>query len=352
MFLAFYYSMRMVKNSIVSLACFGATALAGCADSSADSSDEPVADRRRRTYSVVSGGSWGCKTCGFTNSPAYGLLSVGTATYGDHSSLSLPHYSALISPGGQSWGVDFDQGQLFATDGTNKVGEYDLIGWTLRAKWASGDVRDAVIYGFDWVLDWTDSGGALPTYGLVYLDSVTGDLGGNICEGMSLDETSVVFLEGERYDSADGSVIPNENGIANAACRGHALAKMALVNYVPYNGETEPEEREATLRMFRADYCGDGTPHTAVGTPVDFTDNGARNFREYDAGTMGGGVVEAHWTEEGATCVGIPRLPRYKQAQEQAGGNGFLDCEPPPCDEQFDGNVQGVWASLVPPVVP
>ncbi len=341
-FLALYYKMDVIKNSLIGFACFGATALVGCAESS----DEPVGDSLRSTYVVVSGGKWGCKTCGFTNSPHFGDLAVDAATYDGYGSLTLPRYSALIDPSGQSWDVTFDHGELFASDGTSKVSQYGLIGWTLRAKRASGEELDAEIYAFNWVLDWTDAGGALPTYGLAYLDPDTETLT-NVCEGMTLDETSVVFLEGERYDTSDGSVIPNQDHIVSAACRGHAIAKMAMVKYVPYDGQTSPEEREATIRMFRADYCGDGTSYTADGTPLEFTDIGAHNTVEFDPDTMSD-VLEAHWTSEGATCVAKPRLPLYQLQKQNANDNSFLPCHPPECDEFFDGNGQGVWTSLVP----
>ncbi len=345
MLLAKSYHMVLMNDRIVSFACFGIVALTGCAESQ----EEPVGDSLRSTYYVVSGGKWGCKTCGFTNSPQYGDLAIDAATYGGSGSLTLPEFSALIDPSGQAWGVTFDHGQLLATDGTIKLGQDDLLGWTLRAKWPSGDVRDAEIYAFNWVLDWTDAGNALPTYGLAYLNAGEPE---NVCEGMLLDETSVVFLDGERYDTSDGSVIPDQNQIVSTACRGHALAKMALVGYVPYDGQTQPEEREATIRMFRADYCGDGTSHTNIGTPVDFTDDGVGHRIAFNNDTMSE-VLEAYWTDEGAVCVGTPRLVSNQQLQEQEGGNNeFLPCEPPRCDEAFGGSVEGVWASMVPPATP
>lgn len=292
-------------------------------------------DTLRATYAVVSGGKWGCKTCGFTNSPQYGELEVGVAIHGDATSATLPRYSELIDPSGQSWDVKFDHGQLFATGGGTAIGQYDLVGWTLRAKWPWGEVRDAEIYAFDWVLDWTDDGGAIPTYGLSYFDPITEDTG-NICEGMLLDETSVVFLEGERYE-ADGTIVPNQHHLVTAACRGHALAKMALTKYVPYDGATDVDERQATLRMFRADYCGDGTSYTVLGTKIDFTDDGARRHVEFNPELMSE-VLEAYWNQDGAICLGTPRWS----------GVGEIPCEPPPCEEFFGGGFEGAWASLVP----
>ncbi|MEM6290133.1 MAG: ADYC domain-containing protein [Myxococcota bacterium] len=304
-----------------------------CADEAADTGPSFDVERIAK-YVVVSGGGWGCKKCGFTNSPILDGMSLSEATFGQAVMPGMPRLHALVDPGGNAWDVKVDHGRLLAVHEGDFVGEYDLEGWTLEAKDVDGTIREAEIYKFDWVLDWTDAGGAVPTYGLAFPepDGLT-----NVCPELASDETTVVFINGERYDHATGEVIGQQNDVTTIACRGHALAKMAMLQHVPYDGVTDEPERQATLRMLRGDYCGDGVPHTVVNNPLEWTDD--RGFVEWDPDTFSP-TLEGYWTEDGALCVDTYR----------AGVNvNDLDCGISECGEgEFSGNLQGVWTTLVP----
>lgn len=82
------------------------------------------------------------------------------------------------------------------------------------------------------------------------------------------------------------------------ACRGSVLAKCVEWGYEPWRSPEMADLHQACTRMARADYCGDGTPHTVDGTKIDV----------YDAYGVQQKVtawpVEAEWGPEGATCVG------------------------------------------------
>jgi hypothetical protein len=57
----------------------------------------------------------------------------------------------------------------------------------------------------------------------------------------------------------------------------------------------------ACVRMVRADYCGDGMPHTKERTTID-------TYDDYGVQTRGltndvSYMFEAGWTEQGAVCV-------------------------------------------------
>jgi hypothetical protein len=73
----------------------------------------------------------------------------------------------------------------------------------------------------------------------------------------------------------------------------------------------------------RADYCGDGTPHTTDGVTVNFIDD--LDIQKIDPATPF--VVEAEWEPGGAVCLNPDntRLP-----------NPSITCtDLPVCGEQF-----------------
>jgi hypothetical protein len=60
---------------------------------------------------------------------------------------------------------------------------------------------------------------------------------------------------------------------------------------------------EACVRMIRADYCGDGQPHTQNGTAIDVSDG--IGLESPEIGTYG---FEAEWTPSGASCIAQTRF--------------------------------------------
>ncbi|MFY0534096.1 ADYC domain-containing protein [Nannocystis pusilla] len=62
---------------------------------------------------------------------------------------------------------------------------------------------------------------------------------------------------------------------------------------------------EAILRVILADYCGEGTSWTEVGTLIDLVD-------KWNVGLGGGTVTDAVWGLDGAVCIGAqPRIFPY-----------------------------------------
>jgi ADYC domain len=122
--------------------------------------------------------------------------------------------------------------------------------------------------------------------------------------GMQPNET--VVFEGDRFDARAKTMTDRANvQWFNLGCAGHTLAKMHLTRHTIASGSDgygiSGKDRQATLKMMVADYCGDGTPFTVAGEPLRWK-GGLVYFYKFPS------VLEARWTSEGATCLYEPRL--------------------------------------------
>jgi hypothetical protein len=87
------------------------------------------------------------------------------------------------------------------------------------------------------------------------------------------------------------------------ACRAKTIAKCIELGYKTYDGYAN--QLQACVRLLRADYCGDGTPHTVDGTTLNLYDN---------AGVQSDTQAwqpEAEWGPDGAICINSNASPRY-----------------------------------------
>lgn len=92
------------------------------------------------------------------------------------------------------------------------------------------------------------------------------------------------------------------------ACQSSVLEKCVAAGYKPWAFELETKGKktksrslrpfhQACTRMMRADYCGDGTPHTVENTKIDIWD--ALKLEAEEASWP----LEAEWGVSGATCI-------------------------------------------------
>jgi hypothetical protein len=119
-----------------------------------------------------------------------------------------------------------------------------------------------------------------------------------------------------RWDSSRGTVSGgsyiDDPTMFTFACRTAVLAKCVAMGYKPWESVTECDEgscterslrhfHQACTRMMRADYCGDGMPHTQNGRTINVWDNFAIQERESVHGTHW--KREAEWEPTGAMCI-------------------------------------------------
>lgn len=84
-------------------------------------------------------------------------------------------------------------------------------------------------------------------------------------------------------------------------CLSGAVGKAALWGYSPWN--TDEDTHQTASRAVRADFCGDGTSYTIVGTPLQVHD--VVHVNDFVDPSL---PTEAMWGPEGAQCLLSPRL--------------------------------------------
>ena len=156
-----------------------------------------------------------------------------------------------------------------------------------------------------------------------------------------------LLFEGDRIDAKGKRDTSVDRSWFNLGCAGSALAKMALTGHTQGAWDagtfnTTLAERTTMLKMLAADYCGDGTPFTVGGQPLNWEDDhGTMKLLSAPANL----VREARWNETGAVCLDKPRVDVhpttnsidefgtspsvYQQAMNQCALSGKVI---PPCD--------------------
>jgi hypothetical protein len=141
-----------------------------------------------------------------------------------------------------------------------------------------------------------------------------------------------------------GGKIPGTDGTAvTFACRDvGAIAKcVERVGYKPWKTATAydinnnpitislDESHQACVRMLRADYCGDGVPHTYANTTINVADGDG--LQSFAPGNLAWNF-EAEWAPYGAYCISTGRY----MANDPAGGT---------TGQYTDANCKQVWKS-------
>ena len=164
--------------------------------------------------------------------------------------------------------------------------------------------RTAILHIDNIYPDPAHPGGDVYFYDISVLDPATSTWT-SLCHDGEGVATSAIPLTGA-WDMATGARL-NAPDAVTLACRGAALAKCVEWGYAPWataGGVSLADHHQACTRMVRADYCGDGTPHTINGTPIDVIDGLTPQIQA--EGTIGRAAwgIEAEWGPDGARCVG------------------------------------------------
>ena len=259
-----------------------------------------------------------------------------------------------------TYNVDVTGAKLYGKkSGLSTLSGAGLVGTSILVKWA-GRTNKLKIIAVGTTKLWPDTGATAETYRIDQRDqdetddsvpwtnlcsmaeSLPPDDGGMGGPLLGMNKWSVVLYEGERVDSVSKVISAGSTDWFNIGCAGHVLAKTFLTRHTwasQGGGYTNTrDQRQAMLRMYVADYCGDGTPFTQSGEPLGWVDD--KNWFSYLFLTP---KLEARWGPNGATCLEVPRM-----AETDTAGKAFFPdieaaiakrCKRPPTCTAKDGSV-------------
>lgn len=208
--------------------------------------------------------------------------------------------SASQAPDGDAiksvW-IDKTSGALKIKTVTNKVfAGAEVAGTSLTYSSPGGDYRLWLDEAVD-VGDEEFKGGGLLHYTILY-QVKSGEVWGEpepLCFDGEGEPTEALLLPGS-WDHETGARTSLSSKTITIACRHAALAKCAEWGYRP---GVMPNTHQTCLRMTRADYAGDGVPHTANGTEIYVRDVYGVNVQKNEPGL----TKEAEWGPHGALCL-------------------------------------------------
>ena len=154
-----------------------------------------------------------------------------------------------------------------------------------------------------------------PGQAALYDVSVRGPTSGRfdkLCAADPEGRTTAIVVPGSW--AADGRFVRAAEGRFSFACTAGAQAKCVRFGYPPWksapDGQSLAPYHAACVRMVRADYCGDGTPHTVPGVTIEMFDRAGVNAPPGN----GHGAFEALWGTDGAVCLARSRRPEFPLA--------------------------------------
>jgi hypothetical protein len=225
------------------------------------------------------------------------------------------HLIGFVDANDQQFALDVSGAELRAETATGQLvaAGGGLVGWRIRLENADAETLDIHIRGFSnsAVTSMANHAMKLSGYAMAYQDPDGSERFFNVCPDVKYnpDDIAVTVLGGETYDSGAKTVNEATSRWFTLACRGEAAYKLKALGYGPnFTGGTIPStvaERQATLKMITADYCGTGHSHTEQDTPIQWSDTRG----SVTVGPTPGSQLEAYWDSTQALCVSAMRRP-------------------------------------------
>lgn len=126
-------------------------------------------------------------------------------------------------------------------------------------------------------------------------------------ELMGMQPWETVVFEGDKIDGVHKTMSDGfDDNWFNIGCAAHLLAKLRLTRntvhgQAPLTGGVAWQHRQATMKLLAADYCGGGAPLTVSGQKLVW-EGDLMNYYTKPR------LLEARWSEQGATCIVAPRM--------------------------------------------
>lgn len=138
----------------------------------------------------------------------------------------------------------------------------------------------------------------------------------NLCDPDADGKAVAVPIADMTVNSTTGDLASRQNTLY-LACTSGAIGKAVTWGYTPW--DIGLNEFEATVRVVRADYCGDGQSWTTPGTALQVEDAwGVSHFADPTA------TNEAVWGVSGALCIATTRI--VGQGAVTCGGVAVPSC--------------------------
>lgn len=196
---------------------------------------------------------------------------------------------------------------------------FGLVGLKLRLEHTGGQQYDLRIVEYlSGKVPYYTGGAEIEGYYILYQEVGSPTLQRELCPYAShfdagVKGTYAVFWKGDRYDPETGEIYKSDEAVGpwfNISCAGEATIKMLRTKTGgAVNPDSPVEQRQATLNMFTASYCGPrgplltthGQPFTKLGQPIAWNDlSGPNQIGDVSS-------YEAVWNEDGAVCLTDPR---------------------------------------------